>query len=223
MNNILITKIFEKAEVEGLLKLIKTVPFEKNTEFYYPQSQTSSECIENEEKQAISNMILQTFSENTEFNDFVLPERYSEVLISRTDKDEHLTYHHDNPFNGHYSVTMFLSDPETYKGGELSLFSDYEERYYKLPAGTAIIYPTGTYHQVNKVTEGSRYVAVFWVTSKITNEIDRSIVTRLRLIRSYIKELGIDEKEDTLSIGEFASNPHTILQSIEGDIIRKYI
>ncbi len=63
MDNILITKVFERAETEGILELIKTIPFEKNTEFYYPQSQTSSECIENDNKKAVSDMLLQTFSE----------------------------------------------------------------------------------------------------------------------------------------------------------------
>lgn len=64
------------------------------------------------------------------------------------------------------SFSLQLSDPEDYKGGELELhFSDTPD-VMKKEQGTAILFPSYTLHEVKKVTEGTRYSLVAWVTGK---------------------------------------------------------
>jgi len=91
----------------------------------------------------------------------------TDPIISKTPTGGYYHSHFDEPGCGHFSTTIFLSDPDTYDGGELVLLIDGEEKMFKLQAGEGITYETGTPHRVNKVTRGDRYAAVFWTTSFI--------------------------------------------------------
>ncbi len=61
------------------------------------------------------------------------------------------------------SFTLFLSDPETYDGGELVIEDGFEARAVKLPAGSVMLYPSTTLHRVAPVTRGERLAVVGWV------------------------------------------------------------
>ena len=74
------------------------------------------------------------------------------------------------------SFTLFLSDLETYDGGELVIESASGEDVIKLPAGSAIIYPSSTLHRVNEVTRGERLALVGWVRSHIRDPAKRELL-----------------------------------------------
>lgn len=65
------------------------------------------------------------------------------------------------------SVTVFLSDPAEYDGGELVIADGDQQRRIRLPAGHAVIYPASHVHQVTAVTRGERLAAFFWVQSLV--------------------------------------------------------
>jgi PKHD-type hydroxylase len=73
-----------------------------------------------------------------------------------------------------YSMTLFLSDPGTYDGGELELRLLGESKLIKLRAGSAICYSTGIPHSVRQVTRGFRIAAIYWFQSLIRNVQIRS-------------------------------------------------
>ena len=52
------------------------------------------------------------------------------------------------------SATLFLSGPEEYDGGELSVEDTYGVHHVKLPAGDLILYPASSLHHVQPVTRG---------------------------------------------------------------------
>ena len=56
------------------------------------------------------------------------------------------------------SITLFLSPPEEYDGGELVIEDTYGVQEVKLPAGHAVVYPATSLHQVRPVTRGARVV-----------------------------------------------------------------
>ena len=79
-------------------------------------------------------------------------------------------WHHDvdfkNPLPHHrkLSVTIQLSDPSEYEGGEF----EFENGIDKLPddvkeKGTVLIFPSFYKHQVKPVTSGTRHSLVTWV------------------------------------------------------------
>ena len=80
------------------------------------------------------------------------------------------------------SVTVFLNAPEDYDGGELQIKGDRGDAKIKLPAGDAVVYPTGAIHQVLPVTKGERRVAVSWMQSMIADPTRRRIVYELDLV-----------------------------------------
>lgn len=77
------------------------------------------------------------------------------------------------------SVTLFLSPPESYEGGALLIADGAASHRVKLPAGTAILYPADTIHQVEPVGAGERLAAVIWVESLVGDAAARRILLEL--------------------------------------------
>ena len=77
------------------------------------------------------------------------------------------------------SCTVFLSDPDEYDGGELSVVDAYGAHDVKLPAGDAIVYPSTSVHQVMPVTRGERLASFLWVQSMVRDDWKRSMLFEL--------------------------------------------
>ncbi len=77
------------------------------------------------------------------------------------------------------SCTLFLSDPASYDGGELVVSQPGGEQAYKLPAGSALLYPATTVHRVNPVTRGERIACFFWVESMVRSAEQRQLLYEL--------------------------------------------
>jgi PKHD-type hydroxylase len=71
------------------------------------------------------------------------------------------------------SATLFLSDPDSYDGGELVAEG---QAPVKLPAGDMILYPASTVHHVTPVTRGERIASFFWVQSMVRDQSARAIL-----------------------------------------------
>ncbi|HSH72431.1 MAG TPA: Fe2+-dependent dioxygenase [Methylophilaceae bacterium] len=77
------------------------------------------------------------------------------------------------------SVTVFLSEPESYEGGDLIIEDTYGSHEVKLPAGDAIIYPSSSLHRVEPVTAGERVASFTWVQSLVRDDWQRSMLFNL--------------------------------------------
>lgn len=86
------------------------------------------------------------------------------------------------------SFTLFLSDPESYDGGELVIDSTAGEQDIKLPAGSAVLYPATSLHRVAPVTRGERLAAVTWIRSLIRDPAQREILFDLERIHQAVFE-----------------------------------
>jgi PKHD-type hydroxylase len=84
------------------------------------------------------------------------------------------------------SVTIFLNDPNEYKGGELVIQTSFGEQQVKLAAGDAIIYPSSSRHRVAEVTEGERLVAVSWIQSLVRDPDKRALLHELNQARETL-------------------------------------
>jgi PKHD-type hydroxylase len=74
------------------------------------------------------------------------------------------------------SITLFLSEPEEYQGGELIIEDTYGEHEVKLAAGDAIIYPSTSLHRVAPVTSGARLAAFLWSQSWVRDAGQRQLL-----------------------------------------------
>ena len=91
---------------------------------------------------------------------FAWPRRVNTPLISRYTPGMEYGSHLDNPIlfdregepmRSDLSVTVFLSDAESYDGGALSLETPFGPQTVKLAAGSAVVYATTLRHRVTPV------------------------------------------------------------------------
>jgi PKHD-type hydroxylase len=96
------------------------------------------------------------------------------------------------------AVTVFLSAPEEYDGGELIVRTPYGEQAVKMPAGDAVLYPAGSIHRVEPVTRGERLVAITWVQSMVRDAARRELLYGLNAAREKLLQSAPDAPETAL-------------------------
>jgi len=74
------------------------------------------------------------------------------------------------------SATLFLTPPEDYDGGELTIEGTYGPQAVKLPAGDLVIYPATSVHRVTPVTRGERVSSFFWIESMVRDDGERTLL-----------------------------------------------
>jgi PKHD-type hydroxylase len=118
------------------------------------------------------------------FMSSALPARIVPPLFNRYEGGDHYGPHIDGAIRHasgqrirtDISVTLFLSDPDNYDGGELVLRDSTGNHRVKLAAGDLILYPATSIHHVEPVTRGVRTAAFFWIQSIVRDEIQRRML-----------------------------------------------
>ncbi len=93
------------------------------------------------------------------------------------------------------AITIFLSAPEAYDGGELVIRAAEVEQVVKSAAGDAVLYPAGSIHRVNPVTRGERLVAVTWLQSLVRDPARRELLFGLNAARERLLQREPDAPE----------------------------
>lgn len=93
------------------------------------------------------------------------------------------------------SATLFLSDPDSYEGGELIAEFGSVRQPVKLPAGHLMLYPASSIHQVTPVTAGQRFAAFFWIQSLVREQTRRTILLELDTSIQALAARDRDEPE----------------------------
>jgi PKHD-type hydroxylase len=121
------------------------------------------------------------------------PKEIFSPLFSRYTAGMQYGTHMDNALMGDMridlSLTLFLSDPADYDGGELIIYFPTGERSVKLAAGSAVLYPTTALHRVAEVTKGQRLVAVTWIRSLVRDAAKREILFDLKTAHHRLADL----------------------------------
>ena len=172
--------------------------------------------------QDVFSIIMSEVDKDEKFLSMVTPRRTDTAIVSKIEKGGFYRCHLDNEFNGHYSTTIFLSEPEDYKGGELQLLIDGQVKNIKLKAGWGITYATGIPHQVLSVTEGVRYASIFWSKSLITDPFIREIYYSLTQIQNKYTNSGLIDKVHT-DIKEFVDDPRVEIAMLKKTLLRRYL
>jgi PKHD-type hydroxylase len=155
------------------------------------------------EAQAAGEILLAALANNGLFMSAALPKRVFPPLFNRYDaSDGHgFDNHVDNAIRylpdrsgrirTDLSATLFLSDPDSYEGGELIIEDTYGEHSVKLPAGDMVLYPSSSLHRVAPVTRGSRVASFFWVQSMIRDDGQRTLLLEMdAAIRTLAATIG---------------------------------
>lgn len=155
---------------------------------------------------AAQEQVVAALAANGVFAAAVMPRRFAPPLFSRYTPGMEFGTHMDNALMGaeklrtDVSVTLFLSEPDEYDGGELVMETTAGEVAYKLPAGSAVAYPSTMLHRVAAVTRGTREVAVTWAQSLVRSAEQRELIFDLeRVSRALFDRDGKTEQFDLLN------------------------
>lgn len=132
-------------------------------------------------------IMFKALQETQEFNDFALPKRIAPPLLCKYDPEMTYGQHTDNAWvnvqggriRTDVSCTIFIADPADYEGGELHIVLGTQEFQFKGEAGSCVVYPSTTLHQVKPVTRGQRLVGITFIESLVPDALKRSIVYEL--------------------------------------------
>ncbi|WP_169392046.1 MULTISPECIES: Fe2+-dependent dioxygenase [Psychrobacter] len=155
----------------------------------------------------IAEVCLKALKQHPVFMSAALPKMILPPLFSCYENGQHYGNHVDNailphpitnePLRSDLSLTLFLSDPDSYEGGELIVEDSFGSHQIKLAAGDAILYPATSLHRVNAVTSGKRLALVTWIQSLVRSHEQRQILHDLDishiLLRQKLQSMGAME------------------------------
>ena len=155
----------------------------------------------------LDRLVMGALARHPSYRNGALPLHAASPLYARYRPGMTYGEHLDDPIMGtggvlyrsDVAVTVFLSDPGAYDGGELVIRTAAGEHSVKEAAGDAVLYPASTIHRVNPVTRGERLVAVTWVQSLVRDPARRELLYGLNLAREKLLAAS-PEAEETAQV-----------------------
>jgi PKHD-type hydroxylase len=130
------------------------------------------------------------FVRSREFVDFAMPKVVAPPLLCLYEPGMKYGAHADaaliqvasGRLRSDLSCTVFVSDPASYEGGELTIVVGNQTIPFKGAAGEAIVYPSTSMHEVVPVRSGQRLVSITFIESYIADQHQRTQVYELNEI-----------------------------------------
>jgi PKHD-type hydroxylase len=149
-------------------------------------------------------MVIEALSRAPLFISAAIPLKIFPPLFNRYGVGQHFGTHVDGAIRAvpgttvrirtDLSVTLFLTEPEEYDGGELTVEDNYGTHEVKLPAGDMVLYPSTSLHHVKPITRGARVASFFWLQSMVRQDSARSLLFDLdQTIQELSAERGIED------------------------------
>lgn len=185
---LLIENVIPEARVDEIVAFLSTAKWEDGhatTEDYKTQVKHNKEL----RGLPVLKELQQTIWKNEKFLLYAHPKSGVSLRFNKYETGGFYGKHADAPVMGNppirsdLSLTLFLSDPKDYDGGELVI----EGEHYKGPKGSVLVYPSYFVHEVLPVTRGERIAAVAWVQSMIRDESMRKLMSRFYLMGKEIQ------------------------------------
>jgi PKHD-type hydroxylase len=174
----------------------EAVTVKKNTEMQIPDQAMSQ----------LNNLVMGNLVKHPVYLAAALPAKIAAPYYAKYTTGMYYGNHVDDPVMGppgqryrsDLSITLFISAPDEYDGGELAIHTAFGEQNVKLAAGDAVMYPSSSTHRVNEVTRGERLVAVTWLQSMVRDPLQRELLYKLHLAREILLEKAKDQQETEL-------------------------
>lgn len=213
-------------EIKGLLNtqqlqaidsLFEKIPFEDGKKTASGAAREAKDNLQasatdNTHRRQVQEIVFTAIASNPKIQSEVMPKNMLPPIISKYSHGMQYGWHTDSPvmtieytIRVDLSITVFLSEPDTYKGGELEIEMPTGNVLYKLNKGDAVIYPTTKLHRVCPVTEGERVACVTWIQSLVKDTGQREILAQLKSIQESIAEKDLNSPEN-LAILQVYSN-----------------
>lgn len=200
----LIPDVLTEAELDQLKRAYDAMSFVSGKSTTGKTSQRLKHNLQRERRDEHADqwdrLIVHALERNPLFAAAAIPRRFRPPVFCRYETGMHYGAHvdaalmgtQDSPMRTDLSVTVFLNNPEDYDGGELIIQTDIADEEIKLPAGSAVVYPTTYLHSVEAVTRGRRDVAVSWVQSFVREPSDRQLLYELSRVSAQLNDTAPD-------------------------------
>ncbi len=154
----------------------------------------------------IGDLIQDALGANPLFISAALPLKVFPPLFNRYTNGQTFGIHVDNAIRhlrgsnfrirSDLSATLFFSEPQDYEGGVLTIEDTFGKQEVKLAAGSMVLYPSSSLHQVTPVTRGVRVASFFWMQSMVRDDSQRALLFQMdRSIQKLVSERGNDDAE----------------------------
>ena len=107
------------------------------------------------------------------------------------------------------SATLFLSEPDEYEGGVLTIEDIFGSQEVKLAAGSMVLYPSSSLHHVTPVVSGSRVSSFFWMQSMVRDDAHRTLLFQLD---KSIQQLTVDRGGKDIEVVSLTGVYHNLLR-----------
>jgi PKHD-type hydroxylase len=178
-------------ELKELRDIIATANF-VDGKISNPHSQVKNNLHLNDEEayKRSSAIMASALMRSEEFRNFAFPMKVAPPLITRYEPDMRYGLHpdmafmrtHEGPIRSDLSCTIFLQNPASYEGGALHIQLGDANLRFKGELGSAIVYPSTTLHEVEKVTSGERIVGITFIQSQVPDHTKRELLYELNEI-----------------------------------------
>jgi PKHD-type hydroxylase len=205
-----VPEVLSKAEVAGFREVMDAAAWEDGRSTAGAQSamvKNNAQLPPNGElARKLGERVIKALTANPLFISAAIPLHIFPPLFNRYGVGQHFGVHVDNAVRGDpltgmrirtdLSVTLFLSEPDEYDGGELIVEDYYGSQEVKLPAGHLVLYPATSLHTVTPITRGLRVASFFWLQSMIRDSHARSMIFDLdTAIQGLVGRLGRNDPE----------------------------
>jgi len=187
MRTLFIEKFLTAHEVGNFRAFLRDVPFEngKVSAGNWIQDTKSNKQAMPESVRQLADTLAQRLFGFEALVQYAQPYRAGAPTFCRYDTGDFYERHEDNPLQqklrADISYTLFLSEPTEYEGGALFIDEEANESVaYRPPAGSLLLYPCGTPHSVERVTGGTRFVAVGWIQSVFRSQEQREMISEFQ-------------------------------------------
>lgn len=207
---LLVRQLLPAHDLQQADMLLQQIPFEegKNTASGAAREvknnmQASRE--DNPHKRHLQQIVFNAVAMHPLIQSAVMPKNILPPMLSKYQDGMAYGWHTDSPVmtidytvRADLSMTLFLSDPASYDGGELEIHTPSGYVTYKLDRGDAVIYPTTRLHRVRPVTRGQRVACVTWMQSLVKDTEQRELLFQLKSIQENIAAKDLQSPENLM-------------------------
>ncbi len=142
----------------------------------------------------IQSILINAIQSSPYFQAAAQPKKVHPFIISKYTAGKYYGWHVDSPIMGEPAIrtdlamTVFLSNPAAYDGGELMIQTAAGNMAVKPAKGDAIVYPCQFLHCVNEIKSGERLAAVTWVQSNIQSTEKRQLLFELNQVHALLQQ-----------------------------------
>ncbi len=106
------------------------------------------------------------------------------------------------------SATLFLSEPEDYDGGVLTITDTFGNHGVKLKAGSLVLYPSSSVHAVTPVTRGERIACFMFIQSMVRDPGQRRLLYDMDMALLKLRQ----EVGETEPVVQLTGTYHNLLR-----------